>query len=49
MLTSLKQTGKEIGREISDAWENLSGGGRGSLSRRSDVKSIAVSWGTPCL
>ena len=37
MLNSLKQTGKNIGREISRAWENLSEGWRELLSRSSDA------------
>lgn len=37
MLDSLKQAGKNIGREISHAWENLSEGWRELLSRSSDA------------
>lgn len=37
MLDSLKQTGKNIGREIGRAWENLSEGWRELLSRSSDA------------
>lgn len=37
MLNSLKQTGQNIGREISRAWENLSEGWRELLSRSSDA------------
>lgn len=37
MLNSLKQTGKNIGREIGRAWENLSEGWRELLSRSSDA------------
>lgn len=37
MLDSLKQTGKNIGREINRAWENLSEGWRELLSRSSDA------------
>ena len=33
MLESLKQTGKNMGREISHAWESLSEGWRELLSR----------------
>ncbi len=36
MLDSLKQAGKNIGREINRAWENLSEGWRELLSRSSD-------------
>ena len=35
MLDSLKQAGKDIGREINRAWENLSDGWRELLSRSS--------------
>ena len=37
MLNSLKQAGKDIGREISRAWETLSEGWRELLSRSSDA------------
>ena len=37
MLNSLKQTGRNIGREIGRAWENLSEGWRELLSRSSDA------------
>lgn len=37
MLNALKQTSKNIGREISRAWENLSEGWRELLSRSSDA------------
>ncbi|MBT9505589.1 Hsp20/alpha crystallin family protein [Rhodoferax sp.] len=37
MLNSLKQTGKNIGREIGRAWESLSEGWRELLSRSSDA------------
>jgi len=37
MLDSLKQAGKNIGREINRAWENLSEGWRELLSRSSDA------------
>jgi HSP20 family protein len=37
MLDSLKQTGKNIGREINRAWENLSEGWRELLSRSSNA------------
>lgn len=37
MLNSLKQTGKNIGREINRAWENLSEGWRELLTRSSDA------------
>jgi HSP20 family protein len=37
MLNSLKQTGKNIGREIGRAWENLSEGWRELLSRSSEA------------
>jgi HSP20 family protein len=36
MLNSLKEAGKEIGREINRAWENLSEGWRELLSRSSE-------------
>lgn len=36
MLNSLKQAGKEIGRELNRAWENLSEGWRELLSRGSE-------------
>ncbi|MDP2256162.1 MAG: Hsp20/alpha crystallin family protein [Polaromonas sp.] len=36
MLNSLKQAGKDIGREINRAWENLSEGWRELLSRGSE-------------
>lgn len=36
MLDSLKQAGRNIGREINRAWENLSEGWRELLSRSSD-------------
>lgn len=36
MLNSLKRAGKEIGREINRAWENLSEGWRELLSRGSE-------------
>lgn len=37
MLDSLKQAGKNIGRELTRAWENLSEGWRELLSRGSDA------------
>ncbi|MDD5299740.1 MAG: Hsp20/alpha crystallin family protein [Gallionella sp.] len=37
MLDSLKQAGKNIGRELGRAWENLSEGWRELLSRSSDA------------
>lgn len=37
MLDSLKQAGKDIGRELNRAWENLSEGWRELLSRSSDA------------
>ncbi|OGB32752.1 MAG: heat-shock protein [Burkholderiales bacterium RIFCSPLOWO2_12_FULL_61_40] len=37
MLSSLKQTSKTIGREITRAWENLSDGWRELLSHSSDA------------
>lgn len=37
MLNSLKQTGKNIGREIGRAWENLSEGWRELLSRSNEA------------
>lgn len=37
MLNSLKQAGRNIGREINRAWENLSEGWRELLSRSSDA------------
>ena len=37
MLDSLKQAGRNIGREINRAWENLSEGWRELLSRSSDA------------
>ena len=37
MLDSLKQTGKNIGRQIGRAWEDLSEGWRELLSRSSDA------------
>lgn len=37
MLNSLKQAGKDIGREINRAWESLSEGWRELLSRSSDA------------
>jgi len=37
MLDSLKQTGKNIGREISRAWDSLSEGWRELLSRSSEA------------
>lgn len=37
MLDSLKQAGKDIGREINRAWESLSEGWRELLSRSSDA------------
>lgn len=37
MLDSLKQAGKDIGRELGRAWENLSDGWRELLSRSSDA------------
>lgn len=43
MLNSLKQTGRNIGREIIRASENLSEGWRERLSRSCGVKSIQVS------
>ena len=35
MLNTLKQTGRNIGREINRAWDNLSEGWRELLSRSS--------------
>jgi len=37
MMSSLKQAGKNIGRELSHAWESLSEGWRELLSRSSDA------------
>lgn len=37
MLNSLKQTGRNIGHEISQAWDSLSEGWRELLSRNSDA------------